>query len=1040
MTKSRKKGIFSLRIKVLFISIVLPTLVSSFLLVIIYSQIRSNLLTDLKQKSNTDTQLMADILTQEFSLLSNQVVSLAQNPSIKGMVNSQDNLVTNDLNRLTYDEWKSQLEEIFVAEINTKSFYDHLRYIDEFGNELVRVNLENGQAEVVSSDRLQNKADRPYFQAGLSLRPNQLYVSPIELNREGTPPQIENPYVPVIRYLYPIYDDSQNFRGLVVANILVEYVFDRLSFKQQNYDGDFLVVDKAGYYLHHPNSAKEWGGPTDLDTDQTIQADYQLIQTPIESLKSNQLEDHNFLMYVQTVSISPQDEPQIYLLRVIPKKILFRPIDQLAKVIFFSSIGGFSLATLLLILVIRRLSKPITDLVDTVDEITQTGEIKPTKHKPNQEIGVLADSFNQMSTKLRDINSLLEQKVTQKTAQLKQRMSELEVQTNVLEEKNAFIEKITQNSPAIIFIFDITQEKIIYINHDSSLLPENVKDEPNEIITNLVYPINSDEANHHLDNIKHLNDKDSIEFTQKINRADGTIISLQVSETVFKRSKSGEVNQILGIAVDISELDNAKQALSQSEQRFKLAVSGASSGVWDWNVETGEQWWSDKYYELLGYQPNEIAASIDTFSRLVHPDDKEKAFELANKHFDKKAEFEIEYRLQMKDGSYRWFLGSGQAHWDNQAKPIRMIGTITDIHKRKLYETELRRFKLAVDSATDAILFTDIEGFVVYVNTALEKLTGFSAEEIIGKKAGTLWGKLMSNEYYENLWHTVKTQKHVFKGEIENHRKDGSHFVSDLNIIPLLDDQGEIQFFVSSQRDITHAKQVDQMKTEFISLASHQLRTPLTGMRWNIEMLLDGDAGDLNDQQHKLASLVYTSSNRLVNLVNDLLDISRIESGRLELDPQPTNLKKLIDEVVAELKPLLEKKHHRCATSIHEHLPEINIDPKLIRNVLLNLISNAIKYTPNDGLIEIYASRKADMVLISVSDNGYGIPEHEQDQVFDKFYRGDNIAKTDVEGTGLGMYLVKAIIERSHGEIWFESKQNQGTTFWFTLPINNQED
>jgi PAS domain S-box-containing protein len=347
----------------------------------------------------------------------------------------------------------------------------------------------------------------------------------------------------------------------------------------------------------------------------------------------------------------------------------------------------------------------------------------------------------------------------------------------------------------------------------------------------------------------------------------------------------------------------------------------------------------------------------------------------------------------------------------------------------------LQKFKLAVDNVEEHVVITDADGKVLYANEAVEKITGFPLNEVIGTKAGTLWGKLMSKEVYEKLWYTLKVEKKSFRDEFLNHRKNGEKYTAEAAISIIKNEKGEVKYMVGIERDITKAKEVDRMKTEFISLASHQLRTPLSAMKWYLEMLLAGDVGNLNEEQESFIKKVDMSNERMIDLVNSLLNVSRIESGRIMIEPQPTDIKQLIKEVVIDLGSKIKEKDHNFVVSIADNLPLVSIDPKLIRQVIQNLLTNAIKYTAEKGEINVFVSKDSTDIIIQISDNGFGIPEKEKDKVFNKFYRGENIIQKETDGNGLGLYLVKAIIESSKGKVWYESKENKGTTFWISLPL-----
>lgn len=376
----------------------------------------------------------------------------------------------------------------------------------------------------------------------------------------------------------------------------------------------------------------------------------------------------------------------------------------------------------------------------------------------------------------------------------------------------------------------------------------------------------------------------------------------------------------------------------------------------------------------------------------------------------------------------------------------QMSDRLRDSYQRLALEKQ--RDEALLEGMSEGLVAVDKQGNIVLVNTIATHLLELPArEKVIGAsvfEVNTLYpkeDKVKESEPLPKDMHpaslTLNTGRSATDVFTLRH-KDGKKVLININASPVILDQKTVGAVIVL-RDVTKEKEIDRMKTEFISLASHQLRTPLSAIKWYTEMLLSGDAGKLSDDQQDFTQNIYSSSERMIELVNSLLNISRIESGRIIIDPKPTDLQDLVSGIVADLKAKTEERQQTLVISVHKDLPKINLDPRLIGQVYMNLLTNAIKYTPKGGEISVFISKKDDQVLSQVTDNGYGIPKSQHGKVFQKFFRAENIVKVETDGTGLGLYLIKAIIESSGGKIWFESEEGKGTTFWFTLPLSGMK-
>lgn len=509
--------------------------------------------------------------------------------------------------------------------------------------------------------------------------------------------------------------------------------------------------------------------------------------------------------------------------------------------------------------------------------------------------------------------------------------------------------------------------------------------------------------------------------------------------------------------------------LSQDHQALLLAVNDTAL-----ISETDEKgtitFANDKFVEIAKYSREELIGQNHRILKSGHQD--QTLFIDLWKCISSGKTWRGEIKNRAKDGSYYWVDTSIAPIVGSSGKPERYISMrflITDKkeaeisltrqnkeledakqtllttleeakrEKKKAEELahELVKFKVALDGTSDHVVITDSNAIVLYANAGLTRVTGFTPEEVLGKKAGTResWGGNMSQEFYEKMWHTIKVDKKSFVGEITNKRKDGTIYQALSTISPLLNEAGNLEFFIGIERDITKEKEIDKAKTEFVSLASHQLRTPLTAIRWVAEMLEKKES--LSEKGKQYLKDIVLSADRLSKLVDSLLNVSRIDEGRVLIAPEPVELVALIRSYLLECEPLSVVKNLKIIFQEHPPTCMVTTDPSAFRNILQAIFSNAIEYTPEGGAITVSLRElKEDQTFtLIITDTGIGIPKDEQTKVFTKFARATNAQLVKADGSGLGMYISWQAAKLLGGSIRFESKENEGTTFYVTLPV-----
>lgn len=343
-------------------------------------------------------------------------------------------------------------------------------------------------------------------------------------------------------------------------------------------------------------------------------------------------------------------------------------------------------------------------------------------------------------------------------------------------------------------------------------------------------------------------------------------------------------------------------------------------------------------------------------------------------------------------------------------------------------------------SIGDGAISTDEFGKITRVNPKAQQILGYKENEVIGEWFPKIIVAVSPDNKILNLIDRPITKAFLTGRTISEktfyRRKNGHTIPVSITVSPILL-QGKPLGAIEVFRDITMEEEIDRMKSEFISLASHQLRTPLSAIKTYSHMLVDGYMGPVTDTQKGSLKTIINATNRMNDLISTLLNITRMESGSIKVTLKHVNTVKLVDEVINEVNWLAsDRSINLDAKNSGKTSKNLRTDPLILKEIITNLVTNGIKYTPEGGKVRIILQRRVSRLVITVHDSGFGIPKYSQSQIFSKFFRAQNVVKQETTGTGLGLYLVKGLVDALGGNIWFSSNEGEGTKFFVSLPIS----
>jgi PAS domain S-box-containing protein len=568
---------------------------------------------------------------------------------------------------------------------------------------------------------------------------------------------------------------------------------------------------------------------------------------------------------------------------------------------------------------------------------------------------------------------------------------------------------------------------------------------------------------------------------------------------VLAWNEDGSPARMVGTHMDITERKEAEQALRRSQrrlseerQRLDMALEGGDLGTWDADLDTGHTRYNERWAAMLGYTLSEVEAEPNFYLEHLHPDDRPHVEAvLDDLSSGARTQLDLEVRMRHKDGSWRWILDRGRvAEWNDDGTAQRVVGTHLDITERKEAEAALRRNHSMLvaqqEAAPDGILVIDDNRQIVSYNQRFTELWNLSDEALASGDDDEILAEAM--QQVEHLEQFISTVEHLYNHPHETSRdevtlKDGRVF--DRYSQPIGDDDthyGRVWYFheitervereqklrryadnleetkAALERNSSNlaqtvyeleqarkeAEAATRAKSAFLANMSHEIRTPMNGVIGMAALLLDTD---LNGEQKEYAETIRTSGDALLSLINDILDVSKIEAGRLELDEQPFAVSACVEEALDLVAHQATRKRLKLAYHIGPDVPGWVLgDASRVRQVVTNFLSNAVKFTEaGEVVVRVDAEplpRADDAVQLTfaVRDTGIGIPEDKQESLFDPFVQADSSTARKYGGTGLGLTISQQLARMMDGHIELESAPGDGSTFSLVVPLQVAEE
>jgi PAS domain S-box-containing protein len=668
----------------------------------------------------------------------------------------------------------------------------------------------------------------------------------------------------------------------------------------------------------------------------------------------------------------------------------------------------------------KRFVAPIVELDDAARVFTAGKEDVEVPVTRGDELGGLAQTFNQMVSAIR-----------QKTSDLKKTAEELEGVSSVIlrwdtEGRIRFMNDFG------LELFGFTSEELVGQPLAGSIVPASEDVDRN--INRMIDEIATDPAKYEIDETEN-------------QRKNGDLIWMAWRNTPIL-GDDGALREILTVGIDITERRRIEQEVAEQKQLLENTLESLTHPFYVIDAEDYSIKIANSAARALG-SSGETTCHALTHKNPTPCDSSEHTCPMVEVRRTKKPVI-VEHIHQDAEGNPRIMEVNGYPIFDDDGNVVQMIEYSIDITERKQAERELRKLSRAVEQSSSTVVITDTAGIIEYANPKFSETTGYTIEEATGQNPRVLKSENHPPEFYADLWETISSGRE-WHGEFCNRKKSGELYWESASISPIRDASGEITHYVAIKDDITERKRMEEellnareaaeaanrAKSTFLANMSHELRTPMNAIIGYSEMLAEDAEDEGHDDMVPDLVKINAAGKHLLALINDILDLSKIEAGRMELFLETFDLNQMLDEAVSTVMPLIAKNDNKLKTDVGAGLGNVRADLTKLRQALFNLLSNAAKFT-DKGTITMSAKmvmRGDDEWLeLGVADSGIGIAEDKLDAVFEEFSQADDSTTRDYGGTGLGLPISRRFCQMMGGDIKVTSELGRGTTFTIEIP------